>query len=50
MRFACEVAPLLEVAPLKGKNLACWCELPKDGEEDQCHAAVLLALANETEI
>jgi hypothetical protein len=31
---------------LRGKNLACWCSLPKPGEPDLCHAAVLLALAN----
>lgn len=31
---------------LRGKNLACWCPLPGDGEPDRCHAAVLLALAN----
>ena len=28
---------------LKGKNLACWCPLT---DPDQCHAAVLLAIAN----
>lgn len=31
---------------LRGKNLACWCPLPKDGEPDVCHAAVLLEIAN----
>ena len=31
---------------LRGKNLACWCALPKAGEPDNCHAAVLLQLAN----
>jgi Domain of unknown function (DUF4326) len=31
---------------LRGKNLACWCPLPRDGEPDKCHGAVLLALAN----
>lgn len=30
---------------LKGKNLACWCKLPKPGEIDHCHAAVLLEVA-----
>jgi hypothetical protein len=29
------------VAPLRGKNLACWCPL-----DQPCHADVLLALAN----
>jgi hypothetical protein len=31
---------------LRGCNLACWCALPKPGEPDQCHGAVLLRLAN----
>lgn len=31
---------------LRGKNLACWCPLPKPGEPDHCHASVLLRLAN----
>ena len=31
---------------LRGKNLACWCPLPKADEPDYCHAAVLLELAN----
>ena len=30
------------LAPLKGKNLACWCPL-----EGPCHADILLALAND---
>jgi hypothetical protein len=30
------------IAPLRGKNLACWCAL-----DAPCHAAVLLELANE---
>lgn len=42
MRFACEVAPRLDVSPLRGKNLACWCK-PKE----ECHADILLELANE---
>lgn len=33
---------------LRGKNLACWCSLPDDGEPDLCHAAVLMELANST--
>ncbi len=41
LRFACEVAPLLDLAPLRGKNLACFCSL-----ESECHADVLLELAN----
>lgn len=32
------------IAPLRGKNLACWCALDKP-----CHAGVLLALANPPE-
>ncbi len=31
---------------LRGKNLACWCSLPKPGVIDSCHAAVLLEIAN----
>jgi hypothetical protein len=31
---------------LRGKNLACWCPLPTEGELDLCHAAILLRLAN----
>lgn len=34
------------VEGLRGKNLACWCPLPEDGEEDMCHAAVLIDVAN----
>ena len=45
LRFACEVAPLLDVSPLRGKNLACWCSLDED-----CHADVLLELANDTTV
>lgn len=32
---------------LRGKNLACWCSLPKSGEPDHCHAAVQLEMANQ---
>jgi len=31
---------------LRGKSLCCWCPLPSPGEQDACHAAVLLAIAN----
>lgn len=31
---------------LAGRDLACWCLLPADGEPDVCHGAVLLSLAN----
>lgn len=34
------------IADLRGKNLACWCSLPEMGEEDECHGAVLLEIAN----
>lgn len=38
---------VLEALPaLRGKNLACWCLLPERGEPDNCHAALLLELAN----
>lgn len=33
-------------AELRGKNLACWCKRPGPYEDDTCHAAVLLKLAN----
>lgn len=36
----------VDVSPLRGKDLACWCPLPAPGEPDVCHAAVLLELAN----
>jgi len=41
LRFACEIAPLLPVAELRGKNLACWC-----APGASCHADILLDLAN----
>jgi hypothetical protein len=31
---------------LRGRNLACWCPLPALGEDDECHAAILLRVAN----
>jgi hypothetical protein len=38
---------VLEALPmLRGKNLACWCPLPEQGEPDNCHAALLLEMAN----
>lgn len=42
LRYACEVAPLLPVEELRGKNMACWCKL-----EDECHADILLEIANQ---
>ena len=35
-----------ELHELRNRNLACWCALPKEGEPDICHAAILLELAN----
>ncbi|MEV1063413.1 DUF4326 domain-containing protein [Streptomyces sp. NPDC050263] len=32
---------------LAGRDLMCWCPPPAPGGPDHCHAAVLLALANE---
>ena len=32
----------LDLSPLRGKNLACWCAL-----DAECHADVLLELANQ---
>ncbi len=34
-------------AELAGKDLACWCPLPDPGEPDICHAAILIAIANQ---
>lgn len=51
MRFACEVAPLLDVTPLRGKNLACFCPiLDQQNNYTPCHADVLLSLANNISI
>lgn len=36
----------LDIKELKGKNLACWCEITKKGLYVPCHADILLALAN----
>jgi hypothetical protein len=30
---------------LAGRDLACWCKLPAEGQPDICHAAVLLEVA-----
>jgi hypothetical protein len=35
------VAPTLDVAPLRGRDLVCWCPL-----DQPCHADVLLEIAN----
>lgn len=40
VRFRLEVLPFLDLAPLRGKDLVCWCA-PKP-----CHADVLLEAAN----
>ncbi|WP_406365220.1 DUF4326 domain-containing protein [Streptomyces sp. NBC_00645] len=34
---------------LSGHDLMCWCPLPEPGQPDHCHAAVLLARANDQE-
>jgi len=40
-------AKVLAALPtLRGKSLACWCPLPEPGQPDNCHAALLLELAN----
>lgn len=31
---------------LAGRDLACWCPLPKPGQPDECHARVLLEIAD----
>lgn len=34
-------------AELRGKNLACWCPTPHEPyQKDECHAAVLIEIAN----
>ena len=33
-------------AELRNRNLACWCPLPEGDEDDKCHAAILLRIAN----
>ena len=40
-RFADEVLPYLDLEPLRGKDLACFCRL-----DDMCHADALLEAAN----
>jgi hypothetical protein len=32
---------------LPGRDLACWCKLPRPGEPDVCHGAWLLGAVNE---
>lgn len=38
--------PMEVIGELRGKNLACYCELSREGDPDQCHAEILLELAN----
>lgn len=39
-----------DISALRGKNLACWCQLvDQHGNHVPCHADVLLALANAEE-
>lgn len=40
---------LAHVHELAGKDLACWCKLPADGEPDHCHAQILMELAQHQE-
>lgn len=37
------------VRDLRGRDLACWCPIPAEGETDHCHATVLLELGNSQE-
>lgn len=41
-RFRAEVLPALDLAPLRGRDLACWCK----PDAEWCHADDLLAEAN----
>jgi hypothetical protein len=39
----------IDLSPLKGKNLACWCVVDNEwcpSDEQWCHADVLLEIAN----
>ena len=48
-RLHCEMRVRLRCNPpslLRGRNVACWCSLPKPGEPDLCHGAPLLEIAN----
>lgn len=38
---------LTHVHELAGKDVACFCDLPQDGEEDTCHGAFLIGLGNQ---
>lgn len=38
---------MLRLDELAGKDLACWCPLPAEGEPDHCHAAYLIELVRE---
>ena len=40
-RYRCEVLPLLDLTPLRGKDLCCWCRL-----DEACHADLPLEEAN----
>ena len=41
-KYTLHVLDALTLEPLRGKNLACWCNL-----SDECHADILLELAND---
>ncbi|WP_329474287.1 DUF4326 domain-containing protein (plasmid) [Streptomyces sp. NBC_01723] len=36
---------ITHIGELAGKDLACWCKPPEEGEPDWCHATVLLEMA-----
>ena len=38
---------MLSLGELAGKDLACFCPLPAEGEPDHCHAAFLIELVRE---
>ncbi|MBG0828526.1 DUF4326 domain-containing protein [Planomonospora sp. ID67723] len=40
---------MLRLGEIAGRDLACWCPLPAEGEPDHCHAAFLLQLTNDEE-
>jgi hypothetical protein len=46
-KFRSDIIPTLDLAPLAGSDLACWCPLvDATGNRAPCHADVLLDLAN----
>jgi DNA-binding CsgD family transcriptional regulator len=47
MGFVVDLTPQAQ-AVLYGRDLMCWCPLPAEGQQDHCHAAVLLEVAGQS--